>query len=121
MNNCKFEKLVCNKVVKFINENFDKVRSFYTINNKEEFINSIKDDFQSACWCLCQFINWGMNIDENPFIIGDNFYEPIYRIKSGLKSIYFTINENYDNKTNTITYSYTFKKKTKKISWEDAE
>lgn len=113
----KAEKIICNHMSLFINDNFDHIVYDVTDsqlpNDKHKFVNKIKKDPQLAMWCLAELCDWGM---DKKFLKEVFFYEdPDYNFKV-LKINDFYIKIEYmigddvykmtltEPKTKTVTY-----------------
>ncbi len=59
------EKLLCNYMAKFFEDNFSKITYDLSDSNlptqKEKFIAKIKKDPEDAVWSLTELANWGMD------------------------------------------------------------
>jgi hypothetical protein len=61
----KIEKMICDFMADFFENNFDKIK--YDLSdsnlptNKKDFIKIIKTDVQDAMWALTELCRWGMD------------------------------------------------------------
>lgn len=59
------EKIMCNYMAKFFDDNFNKITYDLSESNlptqKKKFITEIKKDLQTAIWALSELAYWGMD------------------------------------------------------------
>lgn len=63
------EKMVCDRVCEFIDENWDKIKrkSVGIVDDKKIYLDKVAKDIQESMWIIYESCTWGMGMDEPYF------------------------------------------------------